>query len=119
MGVERSNNMQAAMMRSGRAMSGRWTMKLTVTRAMSSKIIYTHTDEAPALATYAFLPIIRKFTDPAGISVELADISVAGRILACFEERLTPEQRIPDELSRLGEMCKAGTANITKLPNVS
>jgi isocitrate dehydrogenase len=84
-----------------------------------STIIYTHTDEAPALATYAFLPVIRKFTEPAGINVELADISVAGRVLALFSDRLTEAQRKDNELERLGKMCKAGTANIIKLPNVS
>jgi len=95
-------------------------MKLTLSRAMSSStIIYTHTDEAPALATYAFLPIIRKFTDPAGLTVELSDISVAGRILSHFPENLTADQRVEDELTKLGKQCQAGTANIIKLPNVS
>jgi len=95
-------------------------MKLTLSRAMSSStIIYTHTDEAPALATYAFLPIIRKFTDPAGLTVELSDISVAGRILAHFPENLSADQRVEDELTKLGKQCQAGTANIIKLPNVS
>ena len=67
-------------------------------------IIYTLTDEAPLLATYAFLPIIRTFTDPAGIDVESSDISVAARILAEFSDRLTEEQRVPDNLGRLGEL---------------
>merc|ERR1711935_940841 len=104
------------------AVSGRTgsVMKLTLSRAMSSStIIYTHTDEAPALATYAFLPIIRKFTDPAGLTVELSDISVAGRILCTFPEDLSADQRVEDELTKLGKQCQAGTANIIKLPNVS
>merc|ERR1712195_79992 len=104
------------------AVSGRTgsVMKLTLSRAMSSStIIYTHTDEAPALATYAFLPIIRKFTDPAGLTVELSDISVAGRILCTFPENLSADQRVEDELTKLGKQCQAGTANIIKLPNVS
>merc|ERR1711935_440395 len=104
------------------AVSGRTgsVMKLTLSRAMSSStIIYTHTDEAPALATYAFLPIIRKFTDPAGLTVELSDISVAGRILCTFPENLSADQRVEDELTKLGKQCQAGTANIIKLPNVN
>merc|ERR1712153_44051 len=104
------------------AVSGRTgsVMKLTLSWAMSSStIIYTHTDEAPALATYAFLPIIRKFTDPAGLTVELSDISVAGRILCTFPENLSADQRVEDELTKLGKQCQAGTANIIKLPNVS
>jgi len=92
-------------------------------RALASgtdhKIIYTHTDEAPALATYAMLPIIKKFTDPAGIKVETSDISVAGRILAQFPDRLKPEQFPGDKLSELGELCLSPSANIIKLPNVS
>ena len=60
------------------------SVRMTVSRAMSSKIIYTHTDEAPALATYALLPVLRRFTEPAGIEMELSDISVAGRILSHF-----------------------------------
>lgn len=82
-------------------------------------IIYTHTDEAPALATYSLLPLIRTFTAPAGISVELRDISLAGRILASFPESLTPQQRLPDSLAELGQMCLVADANIIKLPNVS
>eukprot|EP00948_MAST-09A_sp_MAST-9A-sp1_P003293 g3293.t1 len=82
-------------------------------------IIYTKTDEAPALATYSLLPIIKRFTDPAGIAVELADISVAARVLAHFPENLTAEQKVDDELARLGEICKTPEANVIKLPNIS
>ncbi len=83
------------------------------------KIIYTHTDEAPALATQSLLPIIRSFTAAADIEVELRDISLAGRILAQFPEFLSDEQRIPDALSELGELAKTPDANIIKLPNIS
>jgi isocitrate dehydrogenase len=82
-------------------------------------IIYTLTDEAPMLATYAFLPIIRTFTGPAGINVETTDISVAARILAEFSDRLTEEQRVPDNLGRLGELTQDPATNIIKLPNIS
>ena len=82
-------------------------------------IIYTLTDEAPLLATYAFLPIIRTFTDPAGIDIESSDISVAARILAEFSDRLTEEQRVPDNLGRLGELTQDPATNIIKLPNIS
>ena len=82
-------------------------------------IIYTHTDEAPALATYSFLPIIRAFTGPAGIAVETRDISLAGRIIAAFPECLKSEQRQSDALAELGRMCLEPGANIIKLPNVS
>jgi len=82
-------------------------------------IIYTLTDEAPLLATYAFLPIIRTFTEPAGINVESSDISVAARILAEFSDHLTDEQRVPDNLARLGELTKLPDTNIIKLPNIS
>ena len=84
-----------------------------------SKIIYTKTDEAPALATYSFLPIIKAFTDAANIDVELRDISLAGRILANFPDHLTEEQRIGDALAELGELAKTPDANIIKLPNIS
>ncbi len=83
------------------------------------KIIYTETDEAPALATCSLLPIIRAFTAPAGIKVETSDISLAGRIIANFPENLDPDRRIPDTLSELGELTKKPEANIIKLPNVS
>jgi isocitrate dehydrogenase len=82
-------------------------------------IIYTHTDEAPALATYSFLPMIRAFTAPAGINVETRDISLSGRIIAAFPELLKPEQRIADALAELGRMCLTPEANIIKLPNIS
>jgi len=85
----------------------------------AQKIIYTETDEAPALATYALLPIIRRFTKTAGIDVELSDISVSGRILAQFSDRLTPDQQVADNLSELGKLCKTPDANIIKLPNIS
>ena len=71
------------------------------------------------LATYALLPIIRRFTDPAGIVVEKIDISVAARILCQFPERLTPAQRVKDALAELGEIVKTSGANVIKLPNVS
>ncbi|WP_299522855.1 NADP-dependent isocitrate dehydrogenase [uncultured Lutibacter sp.] len=83
------------------------------------KIIYTKTDEAPALATYSLLPIIKAFTKSSGIDVTTKDISLAGRILALFPEYLTPEQRISDALSELGELAKTPEANIIKLPNIS
>ena len=85
----------------------------------SPKIVYTETDEAPRLATYSFLPIIKAFTDTAGVGVEIRDISLAGRIVAMFPERLTEEQRIPDELAYLGELSLRPEANIIKLPNIS
>src|SRR5215467_5716397 len=83
------------------------------------KIIWTEIDEAPALATYSLLPIIRKFTAGTGIAIETADISLAGRILANFPEGLTEAQRVPDWLTRLGELAKRPEANIIKLPNIS
>ena len=85
----------------------------------SSRIIYTETDEAPALATYSFLPIVQAFTKAAGIDVETRDISLAGRILANFPDNLTAEQKIGDALTELGELAKAPEANIIKLPNIS
>jgi isocitrate dehydrogenase len=85
----------------------------------TAKIIYTKTDEAPALATYALLPVVNAFTDAAGIDVETRDISLAGRILANFPENLAPEQRIGDALSELGDLAKTPEANIIKLPNIS
>src|ERR1051325_5310592 len=85
----------------------------------SSKIIYTHTDEAPALATYSFLPIIQVFAAPCNVAVETRDISLAGRIIATFPENLTEEQQIPDALAELGELAKKPEANIIKLPNIS
>ena len=85
----------------------------------TAKIIYTHTDEAPALATYSLLPIVQAFTRAAGIVVETRDISLAGRVLAAFPESLTPEQRQSDDLAELGELAKTPHANIIKLPNIS
>jgi isocitrate dehydrogenase len=85
----------------------------------TAKIIYTKTDEAPALATYSFLPIVKAFTDTAGIDVETRDISLAGRILANFPEYLTDEQRQSDALAELGDLAKTPAANIIKLPNIS
>lgn len=82
-------------------------------------IIYTKTDEAPALATYSFLPIIKAFTKPSGINVETRDISLAGRILAAFPEKLTPEQKVADALTELGKLATSPEANIIKLPNIS
>jgi len=86
---------------------------------LASKIIYTKTDEAPMLATYSFLPIINAFSKAAGVSVELRDISLAGRILAVFPDYLAPQQKQADALSELGELAKTPEANIIKLPNVS
>lgn len=85
----------------------------------NSKILYTLTDEAPALATYSFLPIVQAFAKTAGISVESRDISLAGRILANFPEYLKPEQQIPDALAELGKLATLPEANIIKLPNIS
>ncbi|WP_460071500.1 NADP-dependent isocitrate dehydrogenase [Streptomyces sp. YKOK-I1] len=84
-----------------------------------STIIYTHTDEAPALATYSFLPVVQAYASQAGVAVTTRDISLAGRIIAVFPEYLTEDQRIPDALSELGELAKAPEANIIKLPNIS
>ncbi len=83
------------------------------------KITWTKVDEAPALATYSLLPIVKAFTDAAGIEVETRDISLAGRILATFPERLTNEQQVNDELAYLGQLVKKPEANIIKLPNIS
>jgi isocitrate dehydrogenase len=82
-------------------------------------IIYTHTDEAPALATYSLLPIIQAYAGVAGVTVETRDISLAGRIIAQFPDRLTDEQRQHDALAELGELAKTPKANIIKLPNIS
>ncbi|MDX6702096.1 MAG: isocitrate dehydrogenase, partial [Baekduia sp.] len=83
------------------------------------KIIYTHTDEAPALATKSLLPILEAFGATAGVEFELRDISLAGRILAQFPDRLKPEQQVPDALAELGELAQTPDANIIKLPNIS
>jgi isocitrate dehydrogenase len=85
----------------------------------ASKIIYTKVDEAPALATYSFLPIVTAFTKAAGVSVEMRDISLAGRIIAAFPEHLTAQQKQSDDLAELGALAKAPEANIIKLPNIS
>lgn len=84
-----------------------------------AKIIYTHTDEAPMLATYSFLPIIEAFASTAGVEVETRDISLAGRIIAVFGDYLTEEQRLSDALAELGALAKTPEANIIKLPNIS
>ncbi|GAA3284543.1 NADP-dependent isocitrate dehydrogenase [Nesterenkonia halobia] len=84
-----------------------------------TKIIYTHTDEAPLLATYSFKPIVEAFASTAGVEVETRDISLAGRIIAQFPDRLTAEQREEDALAALGELAKTPEANIIKLPNIS
>ena len=85
----------------------------------SSKIFYTETDEAPALATYSFLPIVKAFTQAADIEVETRDISLASRILANFPENLSDNQKVADALAELGELAKTPEANIIKLPNIS
>lgn len=87
--------------------------------ADKAKIMYTLTDEAPMLATYSFLPIVKSFTKAAGVVVETRDISLAGRIIAAFPERLTEDQRIGDALAELGALAKLPEANIIKLPNIS
>ena len=84
-----------------------------------SKIIYTHTDEAPALATYSFLPIIQAFARAAGVAIETRDISLAGRMIASFPELLHEEQRLDDALAEMGAMTHLADANIIKLPNIS
>jgi isocitrate dehydrogenase len=82
-------------------------------------IIYTHTDEAPALATRSLLPVVNAFTDVAGVQVELRDISLAGRVLAAFPEALTDDQRVRDDLAELGALVNRPEANVIKLPNIS
>lgn len=89
------------------------------TMTQKPTIIYTETDEAPALATHSLLPIIQLFAGPAGIDVQTRDISLSGRILASFPEVLTAEQRVPDALAELGKLAKTPEANIIKLPNIS
>ena len=85
----------------------------------NSKIVYTFTDEAPALATCAFLPVISTFAKAAGIDIVKSDISVAARILAEFPECLSEAQRVPNNLAELGKMTLQPDANIIKLPNIS
>lgn len=87
--------------------------------ADTPKIIYTKTDEAPALATYSLLPIIKAYTEPAGIKIETRDISLSGRIIANFSDFLKDDQKIGDALAELGELAKTPEANIIKLPNIS
>ncbi|WP_441961299.1 NADP-dependent isocitrate dehydrogenase [Mycolicibacterium houstonense] len=87
--------------------------------AQQPTIIYTLTDEAPLLATYSFLPIVRAFAEPAGIDIQTSDISVAARILAEFGDYLTEEQRVPDNLGELGRLTQLPETNIIKLPNIS
>ena len=84
-----------------------------------AKIIYTITDEAPALATHSFLPIVKAFTASSGVTIETKDISLAARILAIFPDYLTDDQKVPDSLAELGELAKKPEANIIKLPNIS
>lgn len=86
---------------------------------MSTKIVWTKIDEAPALATYCFLPVVKSFTKGTGIEIEQKDISLAGRIIASFPEYLSEEQKIPGYLAELGELAKTPEANIIKLPNIS
>src|SRR5215467_8457254 len=83
------------------------------------KLTWTKTDEAPTLASYALLPILRAYFNGTGVEIETADISLAGRIIANFPECLRDDQKIPDELSRLGELAQTPDANIIKLPNIS
>ncbi len=97
-----------------------WLIKVGISMSTdNSKIIYTITDEAPALATYSLLPIIQAYTASSGINVETRDISLAARILANFPKYLTKEQRVDDALSELGKLAKTPEANIIKLPNIS
>src|SRR3954467_8811093 len=91
----------------------------SVTDSTASTIIYTHTDEAPLLATYSLLPVIQAYAATAGVSVETRDISLAGRIIASFPERLEPDQQIGDALAELGELATKPEANIIKIPNIS
>ncbi|MDA0169845.1 NADP-dependent isocitrate dehydrogenase [Solirubrobacter taibaiensis] len=94
-------------------------MKNPEREEQAMKLIYTYTDEAPALATHSLLPIVEAYAAQAGVDIELRDISLAGRILAQFPDRLTEAQRVPDALSELGELAKTPDANIIKLPNIS
>ncbi|QGN31597.1 NADP-dependent isocitrate dehydrogenase [Microlunatus sp. Gsoil 973] len=89
------------------------------TASRTATIIYTHTDEAPLLATYSFLPIVSAYAAKAGVEIETRDISLAGRIISQFPERLTAEQRLPDALAELGALTGDPSANIIKLPNIS
>ena len=89
------------------------------TSVTKPEIIYTHTDEAPALATYSLLPIVQAFAAKAGVPVVTRDISLTGRILAQFPDRLTDAQRVNDDLAELGKLTLEREANIVKLPNIS
>ena len=84
-----------------------------------SSIIYTHTDEAPALATYSFLPIVQAFAAQANVEIEKRDISLSARVLAVFSHLLPADQQVSDDLSELGALAKTPEANIVKLPNIS
>ena len=84
-----------------------------------AKIIYTRTDEAPLLATYSLKPIVEAFASTCGVDVETRDISLAGRILAAFNDKLPKEQQVNDALKELGELTQSPEANILKLPNIS
>src|SRR5690606_3283954 len=95
------------------------TTRMEITHVTHSKIVYTHTDEAPALATSSFLPIVKALTAPAEVDVETRDISLAGRVLAAFPQKLSPEQQVGDALAELGGLATLPTANIIKLPNTS
>ncbi|MED5516645.1 MAG: NADP-dependent isocitrate dehydrogenase, partial [SAR324 cluster bacterium] len=88
-------------------------------QSRKAKIIWTKTDEAPMLSSYSILPIIQAYTQDTGISIECRDISLAGRILSCFPEKLDKSQQIKDELMALGEMTQDPEVNIIKLPNIS
>lgn len=103
--------MSNVMARRGSALAARFS------RRASTKIIWTHTDEAPALASYALLPVIQRFAKPAGIDIVTSDISVAARILSQFPDKLKPDQRVPDSLAELGEVALTPEANMIKLPN--
>lgn len=94
---------------------------LQVLNCLSTKptIIYTETDEAPALATYSLLPIVSRMATPAGIDVVKSDISLSGRIIGQFPKHLKDDERMPDNLAELGELCKKPDTNIIKLPNIS
>ena len=85
----------------------------------TAAIVYTHTDEAPALATRSLLPILQAFTSGSGLSFETKDISLAGRILAGFADRLPADKQVPDALAELGELVTKPHANVIKLPNIS
>ena len=86
---------------------------------MDTKIFWTKIDEAPALASYSLLPIVKSFLKNSGIEIELKDISLAGRIIANFPDYLTEDQKLPDYLTELGEITQLPDANIIKLPNIS